>query len=364
MELNVNQSKINAVIAHVIYKKERSQEYSSYDLENHVLMLSEQILTTFKLRINDAIGIASKSFKLKIADVSNDSFYNYAKSIINNPDNFVEYSQDITEKLAMSQRKRSISAGYLFVIYGETFNNSKYVIALKAEAHEALSIKKDNDGNISIEFLEDIFLSPSSKFYKIGLIYEDHNEDETYPNSDYSCILFDNQFNPQNNPAEYFSDDFLGFDTNDNDKILTRRLFDQLNDFIYDNISDYSRRVSLTGYIRNFFRVDSATIDPVAIRDQFFSFDNQIRDRFSSEILTSYPRPFIKNNTLIDFTLKTRKVFFPDKVRIEAPEDVFDDNVTVLNADQFEEVESSGDDLTNYTIILVKGHPYDREQVE
>lgn len=356
--INIIHSDFEKVIFHTIFKKERSEEHSSVEYEQELLELDSEVIELLKQRINNAIGIESKSFELSIANIVEDSFFDFSTKIMEDSDSFIENSQRIASKLASSQRNGNISGGYLLIIQGKSADEDKFVIALKAEVHDALSLNKE-DGRASMELIKDIFLSPAAKFYKLGIIYEDQKEEETFPNDLFSCILFDNQFNPKYTPAEFFYRDFLGFDISANDKIKTRKFFDEVNEFIYNEIDDRSLKMDLVNSLRLFIKTDQTeVIDPEDIRERFFSVDSVIRERFSTQILVDYPRPFTKNTILLDFSLKRKSVFFPNKVKIEAPEDSFLENVKIYTSlEQVEQDENEGD----YTIIKIVGNPYARE---
>lgn len=360
--INIPQSVFEKIIVHTVFKKRKDQQHSHCQFEPEALTVEGRIVELLKERINNAVGIESKSFKLKIIDFGDESFFKQAHDIIHNDGDFVAISQRIAQKLAVSQTSSNISGGYIFIVKGTSSNNENFVIALKAEVHNALSLKHVN-GRVDIQYIEDIFLSPSTKFYKLGIIYEETNEQETFPNNVYSSLLFDNQFNPTLNPAEFFTKDFLGFDLNSNDKIQTRRFYDQVNSFICEQITDPIIRMELTSLVKNIMKYDvSNIIDPESFRDKFFGDNDDLKQRFSTQILINYPRQIVKNTSLLDFSLKTKKVFFPNKIKVEGPEETFDRNVRVfphINEEIMKAILSDG--LDNKSLILVKGEPYGRE---
>ncbi len=360
--INIPRSHFEKIIVHTVLKKRRDQEHSNCLFEVEELTLEARIIELLKERINNAIGIESKSFKLKIVESGDESFFKFARDIMSNDGDFVAISQRIAQKLAVSQTNSNISGGYIFIVKGVSVENENFVIALKAEVHNALSLRHVN-GRADIQFIEDIFLSPSTKFYKLGIIYEEANDQETFPNNEYSSLLFDNQFNPTLNPAEFFTKNFLGLDLNSSDKIQTRKFFDQVNSFIYDEISDPVNRMELTSLVRNIMKYDmSNIIDPESFRDRFFGGNDDIKQRFSTQVLINYPRQIIKNTSLLDFSLKTKKVFFPNKIKIEGPEDTFDRNVQVfphITEDVIRGIFNGGGN--RHSMILVKGEPYERE---
>jgi len=346
------------VIIHRVYEKRRDEEQADCTLATSTVVLNDEVEYELKDRINNAFGTAARSFELKISKVEEGTFFDYSTQIISNENvDFIHVSQLIAVRLAASHFHSSIPGGYLLIIDGHA-DNKKFVIAIKAELHTAFASKNDEEGRAHLELIKDIFLSPASKFYKVGLIYESDNTEFDYPNRDYSCMLYDDQFRPGQNPAEYFYDAFLGFSINDNDKLKTRKFFDEFTDFVMNNISDFSLKDDILTAFRSTLRTDTTGIvNPEAIGDQYFSDDTDIMSQFSSRVLINYPHPFTKNTTLVDFKLKRKSVKFPFSIKIAGPEDVFNANVKFFP--NLDSIEVSPEEAGRCTFIKIIGRPYE-----
>jgi len=138
--------------------------------------------------------------------------------------------------LARAQTKQSIPGGYLIVMDCSDATSDYFAcIVIKAEPHEALQLARI-DGRDQLAVLDKVFLSPSQKFFKIGIIYQRSDEENVDLNHQYGTLLFDDQFRPDGQPAEYFYKDFLGFSANRNNKIQSKRFYHKTESFIFREV--------------------------------------------------------------------------------------------------------------------------------
>jgi hypothetical protein len=357
--INLTASSFKRVIMHTIIAKEKDSDIDSatYELSDSLIILEEDIENELKIRMSEALGHESRSFKLKIGDVSESSFYSMATMALKNDkdDIFILQSKLIASRLAQSQKRPNIPGGYLIIIEGESVG-SKFLLVMKAELQNALKSEKDNNGSIKIELIKDLFLTPASRFYKVGLLFEDDNEEDTFPNSNFSVHIFDDQFRPGYNPAEFFYSDFLGFSINDNDKLKTYRWFLDTVDFVTRRVPTIKEQNRIVGAIKSELRNSLDTIlNPETYRDKYIALTKELSDQYSIDILIDYPHPFVKNTTLIEFSLNKKKVFFPEKIKIEGPEEAFNDCIEFI--ENYEEIENHDFSSPESTIVRIKGIP-------
>ncbi|MEA5460606.1 nucleoid-associated protein [Arcicella sp. LKC2W] len=352
--LDIANSTFHRIITHKILPKTNELDASVEEYES-ILSVENEIIDILKTRINDACGQESKSFNLEISDSTEKSFYNYSHNLRELDDtNFINRSKQIAWLLAESQDSKRVPGGYLIIIDASDVDNKKIIITIKVELHEALISTQDENKNSKIEVIKNIFLSPSGKFYKIGILFQKDKLQSKQPNDCFGSILYDDQFRPGLQPAEYFYSKFLGFSIANNDKLQTKDFYDRFIKIIESNITDYSQQRDLIVFLKGLFKLDkTGLINPKEIGEKFI--DENLRKAYNNEILSRFPRSFIKNNTLINFDLKKRKLCFLDKVKIEAPEDVFEENISIINSQ--EELDAVWDDKNRYTIIKIKGLP-------
>lgn len=356
--INFNNVTFERVIIHRIYAKAIEEESASCQFATSTLLIDEDVENELIERIKYAFGYESKSFKLKIADITEDSFYYLAVQIFTaNEDDFINLSMRIANRLAGAQRSPRIPGGFLIIIKGIE-NNTSFLVTIKAELQNAFTSTIAENGRPQIELIKDLFLSPAIKFYKMGLIYEELDTDETFPNSRYACHIFDDQFRPGSEPAEYFYNRFLGFSISENEKLVTKDFHDEFVSFAKREIESYEEKNEIINTFRSILKTENiGIIDPEHIGNLFFANDPDLLSSYGIKIRTKYPHPFIKSNVLLDFTLKRRKVDFPGKVKIEGPEDVFNSSITIYTNP--EEIVFNPEELGRYTYIKVFGLPYE-----
>jgi len=359
--INFAHSTFNRIIIHRVYQKSRTEEHSSVEHENQLIIADDEAQEIIKSRVNEACGRQSKSFKLQVAQIQNGSFFSLAKDTYTlNDDDFVTRSKEIVSLLGSAQKRSNIPGGFLLIIDGLTDDNMNFVLVIKAELQEAFKTNLDLSTNRrQIEVLKDIFLSPAEKFFKIGILRQAVNPDETYPNNDFSCMIYDDQFRPGGEPAEFFYKDFLGFSIDKNEKMLTKGFFEDTKSVIDAHAGNYEVKKDCLAALRTVYKQDqTGIIDPVDFGERFLP--PQIREHYAANVLShpKYSRPFTKDLALMGRELTRRVMSFRNKVSVTAPEDVFDESVTVIRTVE-EAVQALTEAEGASTLLKIKGIPYE-----
>jgi hypothetical protein len=335
-----------------------NQDNAHVDYELNLLKLEEKVVSTIKQRLVDAAGRESRAFELEIADSSDGKFYslcNDLKGLENKK--FVSRSCEIADLLAESQRRASIPGGYLIVIDATVPpKNTAIYIFIKAELHEALKFNKDGSKS-QIELLENVFLSPSQKLYKIGILAERKTQGKE-PNEKFQCFVYDHQFRMDGSPAEYFYKDFLSFSVDRNSKIQTKRFYERTEAFIKENIDDFITKQDLLNALKVEVKTNvNSLITPSEFGQRYFS--EEIQDKYSDDVVRELPSSFVKDVVLIETKLNKKKIDFPDNINISGPDEGFDSRVSIIQSD--EEVEQLNSKDSTYTIIKISGKPFSNE---
>lgn len=358
--MNFNELKVNRVIMHSIIAKIKNQDHATVEESKNLIEASDAVLEIIKVRLIDAAGKNSKAFELEVENTSNDSFYIKATNLNDATEpEFIKTSQEIAYLLAETQTRVGIPGGYLIIIDGtDQITGVSYAIVIKAEPHEALK-KSIVNGINKMELLEKVFLSPSQKLYKIGILVEKVElADNTNP-LNYNAFLFDDQFRTDSHPAEYFYKDFLGFSTSKNAKIQTQRFYSKTNEFINTHVTELSKKVELFGALKTHLKTNTDSIvNPQEFSTTFFP-SNDLKDKYNSEVVSQFDHSFEKDNVLIKNQLEKRNMNFPQNIKIIGPDAEFDERVNVVNSE--EELEELRFDPSNYTIIKISGKPYPNE---
>lgn len=358
--INFAHSTFNRIIIHRVHPKSKKEEHSSVEHEDELITADDEAQEIIKSRVTEACGRQSKSFNLQIAQVQDGHFFSLAKDTYNlNEGEFIARSKVIASLLGSSQKRSNIPGGILIVIDGVTDDNMNFVLVVKAELQQAFKTNLNTaTRRRQIEVLKDIFLSPAEKFFKIGILRQAINPGETYPNSDFSCMIYDDQFRPGGEPAEFFYKDFLGFSIDKNEKWLTKGFFDDTKSVIETHARSYEDKKECIAALRTVYKQDqTGIIDPVDFGERFLSAD--IRGHYAANVLNlpKYSRPFVKDLALMGRELDRRVMTFRNKVNVIAPEETFDESVTVITT--IEEAVQSLEDGGVSTLLKINGTPYE-----
>lgn len=352
---------IKRVIMHTVLSKESGQEHAVAIESSDLLEIDENALYTILERLGDASEKKSKAFHLEIGDAHQSSFWGYAKDLRESSDpQFIQYTQKITQLLAQAQTSSSFPSGYLIIIDAVTGENKEVVIAIKAELQNAFIHHQ-----ASLQLLENVFLTPSQKLFKFGVIYryDDFEKEELRPNletpnDEWGCFLFDDQFRPEAKPAEYFYSDFLGFTVEHNPKIQTKKFYEATEMFIQNYVDDLTEKTDMFQQLDyEFTGNEDSQLSP----DMFGSnnFKPDLKQQYNNEIVKYLPKEINKDATLITSNLKSKKITFPNGIKIGGPQTSMESNVEVLTSN--EDLKEINLSQSSYTLVKIMGKPYSKE---
>jgi hypothetical protein len=357
MDIQFNDLVVTRMIMHTIIAKLENQDRATVDPddEQELLATDDEVIITIKKRLIDAAGKSSKAFTLELDDdyQSQGTFYQLCHGLKPKSDaDFIRTSRAIAELLAYTQTRTNIPGGYMIFLECENQGKAIYIV-IKAEPHEAL---QKLQGQSHLSLLKKVFLSPSQRLYKIGILAEKQEATGATPNDLYDCFLFDDQFRLISHPAEYFYKEFLGFSVGNNAKIQSERFYDKTENFIIEKVEDLDTKSDLLQTLRNeFITNQNATLTPEEFARTYMP-TPALRDEYIGEIVHELPPTIVKDDTLLKNRINKRKVDFPSNIKLTGPNDVFDDSVQFIH--NIDELERSIEDEGEFTIIKIKGVPY------
>lgn len=327
--INTSQLEINRIVIHRVHKKTGDEEFGIAEYSENIFSFGLVEMVTLKERIGTAFSKAKRFFKLEIAKSDENSFYAYSKKIKTSTDTeFLEISKSISDLLAISHDRRTIPAGILIVLDGHILSKH-FVLVIKAELQEAFTIKEINNQKL-IELVNDLFLSPAKDFYKIGFMIEERNN-ATQPNDNHSCYMYDDNFSTgKRDLAEYFYKTFLGFETNKNDKLITKNFRDDVFKFIETNVVSFDDKRGLKNAVNTLYREDTTGV----INPQHFAeanFPDDLLRIFGSEVGSNYPNSFTKDLSLVENSLVRGQIKLVNNLTIAGPTDSID-KISISNA--------------------------------
>ena len=323
---------LTRAIVHRIIPKEELTEHATIDPTSNLISMSAEIREMITKRINTALRNDHRTFALNIERTDADSFFGIVQGLATaSNDDFIERSQRLAANLARTQKSSSIPGGYFILLeghYGEEGN--EVVIAIKAEPHEALRHTVDDNGKSRLEMLKSVFLSPSQKLFKVGVLYQHEEIAGDEVNDIYGCLVYDAQFRTENSPAEYFFKDFLGLTTHQNARIQSKRFFEKTKEFAqqvdepeFDLATfDESLRLELASQ-------EDLSISPAAFAEQHFA-QEEVRSDYMRQVADFMPETFEKDPGLIYQQLSTRKIEFENRIKVTGPADAFEQSVEIM----------------------------------
>lgn len=356
-DLNIKRTAVHRLIA-----KEPGQPYAQIIESENLLNLDENVAYTILERLSNASEKKNKTFNLSIADTADSSFFGFAKEFsVLNDQSFLSHSVKISQKLAIAQTSARLPGGYVIVIDAEK-NNSKnrVAIVIKAELHDALIFYQD-----SLRLLEDVFLSPSQKLFKFGVLheYDEHEKVELhvnleYPNDSWGGMLYDEQFRVESKPAEYFYKDFLGFGTERNGEIQSKRFYDKTENFIKNYYEDYVEKKEMLSKLNDTFtKEESQELSANEFSNKLIGSD-ELKKQYDNEVSSKMPEIIKKNPSLIRNSLVSKRINFPGNVKITGPAENIDSNVEIIDSD--EDLKNISTMSSSYTIIKIAGKPFSK----
>ncbi|MDB5141096.1 MAG: hypothetical protein JWR12_3012 [Mucilaginibacter sp.] len=362
MNIDFNNLDIDHAAMHTIKRREEPNETGVPEFATELLVLTEPVINVIKVRLVHAMGMASKAFKLDVLHDHAGSFCQFVEEMreTGSATDFMDISKRIATSLASSQKKTIIPGGYLLVLNCSD-GDRRACIVIKAEPHEALIVP---EGQSQIALLKSVFLSPSQKLYKIGILCDKENIIEATrgaldKNERFDAYLFDDQFRIKSTPAEYFYRDFLGFTISENAKIQSQKFYDITENFIKTGFTDIDQKTDLLRVLRDEFNLNMApSVSPAVFADTYFP--QQQADAYKVSTQFELPLSIIKDPVLIKSKISKRQVEFPGNIYLTAPNDVFEENVKLISGSRLEET-IRNTDVNRFTFVRIAGRPYSNE---
>lgn len=347
---------VNRVILHEVFRRNDERQVVPPRYGGQMVVLSQDAEDVFRSRVVDAMGSSSQSMEMEIFDTADGSGVHIAHSLVGATDaEFIVRTQEFADRLARVQVSRMLPGGILIAFEGHIGAPARKIIGiLKAETHGGFRRQVDN-GRLTVSFLNDLFLSPQTKLYKIGVFVQDTIA--AFPGG-WQALVYDNLMSAGNRQgaAQYFYEQFLGCKIPDNSPQLTKKFFDATRDFIKGlNVSDEDKSDLLTS-LYTYVKVDnSPTIQVSAFANNYL--DINVRDQYAASMTEAQFPTIAINKDISDLknTLKNRKVSFSRNIKLTAPPDAFEELI------QLESLEGAGPDGQTWTRIVVRDRIRDQE---
>lgn len=357
---------IDRIIIHQVFQRDldgnivtpkRSHEYTRFD---------DAAMFTFKSRVREALGQDSKAVQMQIVNQNTADLPVIIDNIIEqNDEDFAVSSYDLASKLANAQHTRAIPGGIIVIFTGKQRpSQTKFLGIIKAEVHSGYEKFENENGEISLKFIEDLLLTPGARLYKTAGFFEktNYNDNIVDLNEKWAVLISDYQISKTDGKAaaKYFYSDFLGCGYPQTSARTTKHFYDATSSFIAKlEVSD-SEKNNLLNALTTYLKVDnSSTASAAEFAGNYFS-DIDTQDSYTS-FMKQQGLPttaFTKDIEHVQSKLKFRKISFKGNVKISAPPEAFGDLVIIETVDG--DLDASGNPA-EWTRITVKDRVLDQE---
>lgn len=354
--LNLN---IDRIIIHQVYQRDAEGQKKAPLQSHEFTRFSSAAMETFKQRVVEALGQNSRAVQMDIVRQESTDLPQIVERVIDEEDSiFAVSSYDFATLLADAQHMKSIPGGIVVVFTGTQGHPAKRFLGIiKAETHSAY--EKDVDprtGEISLKYVEEVLLTPSSKLYKTAGFFERVEYDSTYENLNDKWVVMvsDSQINKSGGKAAamYFYADYLGCGYPDTSARTTKKFYEATKAFISELEVPEPKKNDYINALTTYLKVDtSSSISTTDFASRYFEAD--VQDIFS-EYMEDAGIPtasFTKDVEHISSSLKFRKVQTSKNVKISAPSDAFKDLI-VITTIEGEEGESGMSE--EWTQVIIK----------
>lgn len=359
---------IQRVIIHEVAKRDDSRTPVDPTYGTQVITLEPEARDALQVRITAALGHASHGIEMTIRKVGPESVWQKAKRIFEAPADetvFIAESQGMTANLANAQANKTIPGGIVVVVYGMAGHPGiPFVAVIKAEPHPGFTRSVTDTGDLALQFIKDLILTPQAKLYKIGaFIQPDPAADVTEnPAAGWRAFLFDDLITSGNrqNAALYFFDTFLGLAFPTNSAWQTKQFHSLTKDFIKTANIPPETKSDLLGALTAYLKVDqSGTIQVSHFGSNYFD-TAELQDSYVTYMQAKeFPMTAIhKDLSEVRGALKDRRITFGNNIRLTGPVEQFQDRIRMRTIDG----ERTADGIVpKWTEIIVRDQIRDQE---
>lgn len=352
---------VKRLILHEVYKRRLDGNIVPPKVSSQIAQLQQDAMDAFKERVVEAMGSDAQSMEMNISDAGPNSGVEIAASLLSKGSDadYASESQRFPSKLAAAQSARNIPGGVVIVFSGTVGVGSRpFVGVIKAETQSGFRPQMSS-GSIGAQFITDLFLTPASKLYKIGVFIHDTATGQALPDG-WRARIYDNQMtmSTREGAARYFFETFLGCAVPVDAALLTKSFFENTREFIKTMPVTSEKKSDLLTSLYTYLKVDQAptiTVNtfssnylPQSARDEYREFM-----KGKKVPLTAIP----KDISSVGSSLRVRRLGFGNNIRLTAPPEAFADMIKVEAVSH----KGKGGEPSAWTVVTIKGPISDQE---
>lgn len=339
---------ISRVCMHEVHRRLEDGESVPPTLSEELLILEPRAMDEFGRRVIAAFKSNAQCVDMAIVDHNEGSVIALGAAFLTAREpGFIRNSRLMAEKLAGAQTSRAIPGGLVVVFDGTVGNpRRRFFGVMKAELHEGFLKGAD----LQATFVENLFLSPKTKLYKIGLFVSDGATPRPNLPEGWMATIYDTQISAtqRDSAATYFHRTFLGLELPSNSAQQVKQFFKLTKQFIEDADLDSEQKTDLHNSLYTYLKVDrEETVQTSRFAERFM--DDDTADEYVAHMRRSrFPAGAIpKDLSEIDGMLRRRRFRFPRSITLSGPPEAIRDLVSV------ETIEGAGG--TEWTQITIRG---------
>ena len=339
---------ISRVCLHEVHRLNDAGNVVNPTYATGLLQLDARALEAFRARTVAAFKSNAQCMEMSIRQFSPASVVAVGSTLhaLQDPE-YVLTSRHFADSLAAVQTSRAIPGGLVVIFHGTVGHPAMpYFAIMKAELHEGFL--KTN--NLQAQFVSDLFLSPKTKLYKIGIFISDGTHPAPALPAGWRPIVYDSSMTAtqRDAAATYFYSAFLGLEIPVVAAQQVKQFFEKTKAFIAASNLDQERKVDLFNGLYSYLKVDQGpTIQVSQFADRYMATD--MADEYANHMRQqSFPNTAIaKDLSEVSGALKLRRFKFPRAISLAGPPDAIRDLVSVAPL--------LGDNDEQWTQITIRG---------
>lgn len=294
------------------------------------LKLDAEAMGHFRSRVVAAFKTNAQCMEMAIREHGAGSVLETGTGLVEAPTrDFVRLSKAFADALATAQASRQIPGGLMVVFDGTLgYPAMPFFGLMKAELHEGFIKTRD----LQAQFVNDLFLSPKTKLYKIGLFVSDGVKPRPKLPEGWRALVYDSAMTAaqRDNAATYFYSTFLGLDVPQDAAQQVRKFFEHTKQFIKGTSLPENEKVDLFNGLYAYLKLDKGNTIQTSRFAQTYMQGDLADDYLLHMKKLRFPAAAIpKDVSEVGGMLRWRKLKFPRAITLSGPPDAVRDLVTV-----------------------------------
>ncbi len=349
--------KIARIIVHEVFERTDDRKLVPPLFSDQLEQLPAPAQLAFRSRITEALSAQAKSLEMPIFRQGPGShLYNVCELIQANEERFIEISKSVATQLSEAQLHRGIPGGMLIVFDGTVgVSNSRFVGVIKAETQSAFRRRKAGEAVVSAvtEFLENVFLTPYTRLYKIALFVQTKAGKDNA--EDWTALVFDSNISQSHreSAAQYFYEGFLGCSLPEDGAYETSRFFELTKEFVRKADLEVEHKRDIVDALFTFVKAEQAkTFTSDEFGEKYLP--TELRDSFS-EFLEGkrFPqRAVVRDTTLVASKLRRRRFRFGADIELSVTPEALHRGLATMRTAPARELGGTEDEV--WTQVTIK----------